>query len=65
VLSRIVGAFTLDGAPRQRMAHAAPAAKPAAPVRTLSAPARRTSGAGTASAARPKVAAGNEEWETF
>jgi len=65
VLSRIVGAFTLDGAPNRLAAQPAPAAQPAAPARALSAPVRRANGAGTASAARPKVTVANEEWETF
>jgi methyl-accepting chemotaxis protein/methyl-accepting chemotaxis protein-1 (serine sensor receptor) len=73
VLSRIVGAFTLDGTggpearrtPDPRVAQPAPAAKPMAPLRTLSAPPRRANGLGTAPAARPKVTMANEEWETF
>jgi methyl-accepting chemotaxis protein/methyl-accepting chemotaxis protein-1 (serine sensor receptor) len=65
VLSRIVGAFTLDGTSSLRVAQPAPAAKPAAPARALSAPQRRANGLDTAPAARPKVTVANEEWETF
>ena len=72
VLSGVVDVFVLDGMSGQRELHrasvASPATKPDAPVRALSAPARRATGAASAgapSAVKRTTAVEDEAWETF
>jgi len=64
-----VDVFVLDEVPGQRQRHRAsvtsPGTKPDAPVRALSAPARRATGAGAPSAAKRTTAVEDEAWETF
>ncbi|MFS2215664.1 methyl-accepting chemotaxis protein [Telluria sp. Tellsp104] len=68
-LSGVVDVFVLDEVPGQRQLHrasvASPGTKPDAPVRALSAPARRATGAGAPSAAKRTTAVEDEAWETF
>ena len=71
-LSGVVDVFVLDEVPGQRQRHRAavtsPGTKPDAPVRALSAPARRATGAasaGASSAAKRTTAVEDEAWETF
>ncbi len=68
-LSGVVDVFVLDEVPGQRQLHRAsvtsPGTKPDAPVRALSAPARRATGAGAPSAAKRTTAVEDEAWETF
>ena len=68
-LSGVVDVFVLDEVPGQRDLHRAsatrPGTKPDAPVRALSAPARRATGAGAPSAVKRTTAVEDEAWETF
>jgi methyl-accepting chemotaxis protein/methyl-accepting chemotaxis protein-1 (serine sensor receptor) len=68
-LSGVVDVFVLDEVPGQRELQRAPVTrpgtKPDAPVRALSAPARRATGVGAPSAVKQPVAVAEEAWETF